>query len=89
MFVHPWRSWEYKEQAAEALKLTAKDMKKMKLIDEIVKEPLGGAHTNREKTFITVRDSIVKAFDEFKNLSPTDLVDKRMEKYSQMGVFKD
>jgi acetyl-CoA carboxylase carboxyl transferase subunit alpha len=84
-----WRSWEYKEQAAEALKLTAKDMKKMKLIDQIVKEPLGGAHTNREKTFITVRDAIVKAYDEFKNLSPTDLVDKRMEKYSHMGVFKD
>jgi acetyl-CoA carboxylase carboxyl transferase subunit alpha len=84
-----WRSWEYKEQAAEALKLTAKDMKKMKLIDEIVKEPLGGAHTNREKTFISVRDAIVKAYNEFKNLSPIELIDKRMEKYSQMGVFKD
>ncbi len=46
-----WRSWEYKEQAAEALKLTAKDMKRMKLVDEIIKEPLGGAHTDREKTF--------------------------------------
>ncbi len=84
-----WRSWEYKEKAAEALKLTAKDMKKMKLIDEIVKEPLGGAHTNREKTFISVRDAIVKAYNEFKNLSPIELIDKRMEKYSQMGVFKD
>lgn len=84
-----WRSWEYKEQAAEALKLTAKDMKKMKLIDEIVKEPLGGAHNNREKTFISVRDAIVKAYNEFKNLSPIELIDKRMEKYSQMGVYKD
>ena len=84
-----WRSWEYKEQAAEALKLTAKDMKKMKLIDEIVKEPLGGAHNNREKTFASVRDAIVKAYNEFKNLSPIDLVNKRMDKYSQMGVFKD
>ena len=44
-----WRSWEYKEQAAEALKLTAKDMKRMKLVDEIIKEPLGGAHKNPEK----------------------------------------
>ena len=84
-----WRSWEYKEQAAEALKLTAKDMKKMKLIDEIVKEPLGGAHTNREKIFATVSDAIVKAYNEFKNLSPKELVEKRMDKYSQMGVFKD
>src|SRR5210317_1626327 len=46
-----WRSWEYKEQAAEALKLTAKDMKRMKLVDEIVKEPLGGAHKDRQQTF--------------------------------------
>ncbi|MGA9325416.1 MAG: acetyl-CoA carboxylase carboxyltransferase subunit alpha, partial [Salegentibacter sp.] len=50
-----WRSWEYKETAAEALKLTAKDMKKQKLIDEIVKEPVGGAHSDREKTFETVK----------------------------------
>lgn len=84
-----WRSWEYKEQAAEALKLTAKDMKKMKLVDEIVKEPLGGAHNDREKTFLTVRDAIEKAYGEFKNLSPKELVKQRMEKYSEMGVFKD
>ena len=55
-----WRSWEYKEQAAEALKLTAPDMKKLKLVDEIIKEPLGGAHTDREKTFLAVRDAIIK-----------------------------
>lgn len=84
-----WRSWEYKEQAAEALKLTAKDMKKLKLIDEIIKEPLGGAHRDREKTFTKVSHSIVKAFDNLKNLSPIDLVAQRMDKYSQMGVFKD
>jgi acetyl-CoA carboxylase carboxyl transferase subunit alpha len=84
-----WRSWEYKEQAAEALKLTAKDMKRMKLVDKIVKEPLGGAHTDREKAFIAVRDSIVAAYDELKNLSPTELVKNRMGKYEQMGVYKD
>ena len=84
-----WRSWEYKEQAAEALKLTAKDMKKMKLVDEIVKEPLGGAHKDREKTFTIVRDAIAKSYDEFKNLSPKDLVEKRMNKYAEMGVYKD
>ena len=84
-----WRSWEYKEQAAEALKLTAKDMKRMKLVDEIVKEPLGGAHKDREQTFVTVSNTIVKSYNEFKNLSPKELVDQRMEKYSQMGVYKD
>jgi len=83
-----WRSWEFKEQAAEALKLTATDMKKMKLIDKIVKEPVGGAHSNREKTFSTVATAISKAYGEFKNLSPTDLVNQRMEKYFEMGVYK-
>jgi len=84
-----WRSWEYKEQAAEALKLTAKDMKKMGLVDEIVKEPVGGAHRNREKTFEIVAKAITKSFEEFKKLSPTDLVDQRMEKYSNMGVYNE
>lgn len=84
-----WRSWEYKEQAADALKLTAKDMKRLKLVDQIVKEPLGGAHVDREKTFLTVRDAIVKNYDELKNLSPKDLVNQRMNKYSEMGVYKD
>lgn len=83
-----WRSWEFKEVAAEALKLTAKDMKKQKLIDEIVKEPIGGAHSNREETFETVKNAIISSYDEFKNLSPTDLVNKRIEKYLEMGVYK-
>jgi acetyl-CoA carboxylase carboxyl transferase subunit alpha len=84
-----WRSWEYKEQAATALKLTAKDMKRMKLVDEIIKEPLGGAHKDRNKTFLTVSNAIVKSYTEFKNLSPKELVAKRMNKYSKMGVFND
>ncbi len=83
-----WRSWEFKEQAAEALKLTAIDMKKQKLIDVIVKEPLGGAHTDRDTTFKTVSEEIVKAYSEFKNLSPEVLVEKRMNKYFEMGEFK-
>ena len=84
-----WRSWEFKEVAAEALKLTAKDMLKQKLIDEIVKEPLGGAHANREETFNTVKNTILASYKEFQNLSPKELVNKRMDKYSNMGVFKD
>lgn len=82
-----WRSWEYKEQAADALKLTASDMKKQKLIDLIVKEPLGGAHANKEETFKTVSDVIDKEYQKLKNLSPKELVKNRMKKYSEMGVF--
>ena len=83
-----WRSWEFKEQAAEALKLTATDMKKLKLIDKIVREPLGGAHSDRETTYLTVAKEISKAYDELKNLSPKELVEERMEKYCEMGEFK-
>ena len=83
-----WRSWEYKEQAADALKLTASDMKKQKLVDEIVKEPLGGAHAYREETFEIVSKAITNAYNEFKDLSQEDLVAKRMDKYANMGVFK-
>lgn len=83
-----WRSWEYKEKAAEALKLTAPDMKKMKLVDDIIKEPLGGAHSNREEAFLAVRKAIEKSYSELKNLSPKDLVSKRMDKYANMGVYK-
>lgn len=84
-----WRSWEFKEQAAEALKLTGDDMKKLKLIDGIIKEPIGGAHSNREEAFQLVQDAITNAFDELKDLSATDLVAQRMDKYAQMGVYKD
>lgn len=83
-----WKSWEFKEQAADALKLTATDMKKNKLIDAIVKEPLGGAHSDRETTFKTVSKEILKAFEELKNLSPKELVENRMNKYFEMGPYK-
>ena len=84
-----WRSWEYKEQAAEALKLTAKDMKKMNLVDEIIKEPLGGAHKNPEKTYMLTQHAIIKYYSELKNLSPKELVEQRMDKYAKMGIYND
>lgn len=84
-----WRSWEYKEQAAAALKLTGDDMKKLKLIDGIIKEPVGGAHRNREGAFEVVSQTIVDAYAELKDLSEVDLVAQRMDKYSQMGVYKE
>jgi len=84
-----WRSWEYKEQAAEALKLTATDLKKLKIIDKIIKEPLGGAHANKEETYGIVKNCIVDAYAELKDLPLDVLVEKRMEKYANMGVFKE
>jgi acetyl-CoA carboxylase carboxyl transferase subunit alpha len=84
-----WRSWEFKEQAAAALKLTGTDMKKLKLIDGIIKEPVGGAHTNREGAFKAVEKQIVLAFEELKGLSDADLVAQRMDKYFNMGVYKE
>lgn len=84
-----WRSWEYKEQAAEALKLTGTDMKKLKLIDGIIKEPVGGAHSDREGAFEAVKNTIVEAFEEMKDLSDEEIVSTRMEKYAQMGVYKE
>lgn len=62
-------------------------MKKLKLIDEIVREPVGGAHTNREKTFEILKNKIVSHYDDLQKLSPKELVKKRMQKYEEMGVF--
>ena len=84
-----WRSWEFKEQAAAALKLTGTDMKKLKLIDGIIKEPVGGAHTDREGAFKAVEKQILVAFEELKDLSDEDIVAQRMEKYSNMGVYQE
>jgi acetyl-CoA carboxylase carboxyl transferase subunit alpha len=84
-----WRSWEYKEQAAEALKLTAKDMKRQKLIDTIIKEPLGGAHTDRKQMFETVRKTICKTYEELKDKPSGQLVQERMEKFFAMGVYDE
>lgn len=84
-----WRSWEFKERAADALKLTSIDMKKNKLIDDIIPEPLGGAHYDRETTFETVKKYIVSTFTELNKKSIDKLIHERMEKYSEMGEYKD
>lgn len=83
-----WRSWDYKERAAEALKLTAEDMLKNKLIDGIIKEPLGGAHTNPEEMFQIVKDEVAKHIAKLQELSPETLVEKRIQKFCKMGVTK-
>ena len=84
-----WRSWEHKEVAAEALKLTSKDMLKNKLIDKIIKEPLGGAHFDRETTFKIVRKELLVALNKIEKDSPKDRINKRRNKFLEMGNFLD
>lgn len=84
-----WRSWEHKERAAEALKLTAFDMKKNGLIDEIIPEPLGGAHYDREQTFETVKAYILNTYAELKQIPMDKLKAERIDKYCKMGVFNE
>ncbi|WP_266205693.1 acetyl-CoA carboxylase carboxyltransferase subunit alpha [Pontibacter kalidii] len=81
-----WRSWNYKEQAAEALKLTATDMLQNKLIDGIIKEPLGGAHLNPNKMMATLKKEIIRLLDELGTMDPEERIMERIEKFSNMGV---
>ena len=80
-----WRSWEHKETAAEALKLTSKDMLKNKLIDKIIKEPLGGAHFDREATYENVKKEILSALKCIQKLDKRTRIDSRREKFIAMG----
>ena len=84
-----WRSWEYKEKAAEALKLTPQDMLKSKLIDKIIKEPLGGAHFDRESTFELVKKEILSSFNKLKKMESSMRIEFRRKKFSKMGVFQE
>ena len=83
-----WRSWDYKEQAAEALKLTASDMLSNQLIDGVIHEPLGGAHTDQQKSVAAVKKAIMTNVKELLKLKPDKLIQKRIDKFSQMGVFE-
>jgi acetyl-CoA carboxylase carboxyl transferase subunit alpha len=83
-----WRSWEYKEKAAEALKLTPEDMLKHGLIDGIIKEPMGGAHNNPEEMFKTIKPEIKKHLAKLKSLKPDKLVENRIKKFCSMGIVK-
>lgn len=82
-----WRSWDFKEQAAEALKLTADDMLSFGLIDGIIKEPLGGAHSAPEEMAEMLRTYLKKALAELGRLTPDELIEARINKYSSMGVY--
>ena len=84
-----WRSWDYKEKAAEALKLTADDMHKNKLIDKIIKEPFGGAHYNLDEIYSNVKKEIFNSYKRIQGLSIEEMVSNRREKFYKIGKFKN
>ncbi len=84
-----WRSWNFKEQAAEALKLTATDMNKNGLIDGIINEPIGGAHRNKEEMFVTIKSEIKRYLAELKKIDPETRINQRIEKFASMGVVHE
>ena len=83
-----WRSWDFKEQAAEALKLTAKDMTGFGLVDGIIKEPLGGAHTNLKWQVNQIKETILKNIKELQALPVEKMIENRINKICAMGVVE-
>jgi acetyl-CoA carboxylase carboxyl transferase subunit alpha len=84
-----WRSWDYKEQAAELLKLTGKDMLSLKLIDGIIQEPLGGAHNDLKSMASEVKKTILTTYSELKKIPIDQLIEQRIDKFCSMGVVNE
>lgn len=83
-----WRSWSYKEKAAEALKLTAKDNLELGIIDGVIEEPLGGAHKNPLQAFKSVKTVVLEEIKKMKSIPTEELINNRIQKFSSMGIFK-
>ncbi|MBS4027448.1 MAG: acetyl-CoA carboxylase carboxyltransferase subunit alpha [Ignavibacteriales bacterium] len=84
-----WRSWDFKEKAAEALKLTAPDLLKLKIIDRIVPEPLGGAHRSYQQSADYLKEVLVEELNNLSKNTTTKLTDRRVEKFVKMGVWEE
>lgn len=84
-----WRSWEYKEQAAEALKLTARDLLELKIIDKIVPEPKGGAHRNSDEAAMILKRILITEIKKLKKIKTEKLISDRIEKFANMGVYSE
>jgi acetyl-CoA carboxylase carboxyl transferase subunit alpha len=82
-----WRSWDYKEQAAEALKLTAPDLLEQKLIDRIIPEPMGGAHKDLEGVATSLKEILIEELNNLKKIKPDKLIEQRLEKFGKMGAY--
>ncbi|MFA3784124.1 acetyl-CoA carboxylase carboxyltransferase subunit alpha [Melioribacteraceae bacterium 4301-Me] len=84
-----WRSWDYKEQAAEALKLSAEDLLQQGIIDRIIPEPLGGAHKNYSLMANTLKSALKEELSQLIKIKPEKLIQNRLEKFGKMGVYKE
>ncbi len=84
-----WRSWDYKEQAAEALRLTAPDLLEQKIIDRIVPEPMGGAHKNHKEAAAILKSALVEELTALVKIKPEKLVETRIQKFGSMGEFNE
>lgn len=84
-----WRSWEYKEQAAEALKLTAQDLLPLKVIDRIIPEPMGGAHKDHQQMADTLKNVLLEELTSLVKIKPDKLVENRIEKFASIGAYQD
>lgn len=84
-----WKSWEFKEQAAEALRLTPPDLLEQKIIDRIIPEPQGGAHRNPQQAALILKDAIIEELNSLKKMKPEKLVEKRVEKFCKMGAWNE
>jgi len=84
-----WRSWDYKEQAAEALKLTAQDLLKQGIIDKIIDEPSGGAHKDPDKMADVLKSVLLEELELLRKLKPDKLIERRLNKFGSIGVFKE
>lgn len=84
-----WRSWDYKEQAAVALKPTPQELLPLGVIDEIIKEPFGGAHNNPQEMAKTLKKTIVKYLSELSEIDPQQRIENRINKYSAQGIFDE
>ncbi len=84
-----WKSWEFKEQAAEALRLTPPDLLEQKIIDRIVPEPQGGAHRNPQQAAAILKDALLEELKSFQKIKPEKLIEKRLEKFCTMGAWNE
>ena len=82
-----WRSWDYKEQAAEALRLTAPDLLEQKIVDRIIPEPLGGAHKDYQKAADTLKSVLKEELQQLIKIKPEKLIENRLEKFGKMGEY--
>ncbi|MEQ8525040.1 acetyl-CoA carboxylase carboxyltransferase subunit alpha [Gracilimonas sp.] len=83
-----WKTWDYKEQAAAVLKLTAVDLEKLKVIDGVIPEPMGGAHRDYDEAASALKKQILESLKRLKKLKPEKLIEQRIDKYAQMGEWK-